>query len=326
MKETCVENSEYAFLIGKIRALESRLIHPSLFYQLVEAPSFSELCSILSNTSYQDSGESPLLMEYSLEENLLREARELYKLSPSPSPIEPFLWRWEIPFLKKVFRSLVLDSQVEFKGKVFLDHEVYQETCKTKNPFLLPPPFSIWLQKALHTKEEKEDFLAGEISIEKDFLMETIRTPFPLLREYFIQEIDFYNLKLILRRLKNSPLPLESLLPGGTIPSYYLHLLSKGEIDHFIHYLASTSYEILAREGLTHWKEKGEFWKIEFNFWVLRLKILSPANYSPFLPEALYYYLLKKENEIRNLRWIIHSKFAGWEEEKIKERLGPFNV
>ncbi|NOZ64510.1 MAG: V-type ATPase subunit [Caldiserica bacterium] len=325
MKETAVENIEYAFLVGKIRCLEARLIHPSLFYQLVDTASFNDIRALLSSTSYKDLGESLLSMESLLEENLLREANELQELSPLPSPVAPFLQRWDIAHLKKAFRSIALDSPVEFNRKAYLAPRLYEKACHTKDPLLLPPPFSLWLRKALQIKEE-DSFLAGELSIETSFLLESLNTPFPLIREYFRQEIDFYNLKLALRKLKNSPLPLDFLIPGGAIYLNHFHLLARGEVDAFIRYLTTTSYTLLAQDALPYWKEKGESWRIELNFWKLRLKILSPANYSPFIPEAVFYYLLKKENEIRNLRWIIQSKSAGWEAEKIKERLGPFHA
>jgi len=325
MKETAVENVEYAFLVGKVRCLEARLIHPSLFYQMVDTASFNDIRALLSSTSYKDPGDSPLSMESLLEGTLLEEANELLALSPLPSPVVPFLQRWDIAHLKKTFRSMALDSPAEFKRKAYLAPQLYEKACHTKDPLLLPPPFSLWLRKALQIKEEN-NFLSGELSIEASFLLESLNTPFPLIREYFRQEIDFYNLKLALRKLKNSPFSLDFLIPGGSIYLRHFHLLARGEVDAFIRYLATTPYTLLAQDALPYWKEKGESWRIEINFWKLRLKILSPANYSPFIPEAVFYYLIKKENEIRNLRWVIQGKSSGWEEKKIKERLGPFHA
>ncbi len=317
------ENTEFAFLVGKVRCLESRLLHPSVFYQLAEASSLKDVHSILSVTPYHEL--DPFSdFESFMEENLLKEARELYEFSSLPSPVELFLWRWEIPHLKKLLRFFLLGSDVKIRSKVLFDPDLFYKVCETRNISLLPSPFSDWVRKSLPSK--KEELLRSEISIERFFLLESFNTSFPLLKEYFTQEIDFFNLKIALRKIKNPLFSSISFIPHGLIPFYQLNSLAKGDIGEFIRYIENTPYVLLARDGLSYWKEKRGTWRIEMNFWELRLRILSPADYSPFLPESLFYYLLKKENEIRNLRWIIFSKSFNLGENKIKERLGYFHV
>ncbi|HEX68366.1 MAG TPA: hypothetical protein ENG13_04810 [bacterium] len=319
MMENIAENPDYAFLVGKVRVLESRLIHPGVFYQLAELKSVEEIISHLS--PYYPLPKEGRMKEW---EEILEEAyfsifQELSSLSPDEELFLPFWWRWELINLNNLLDEFLGKRSISWKREYLLPLSLYERAGKEKNFRLLPLPYSLWLKTALEMEKEGEG--KGRKYLEEVYFKESlsISNSFPLLKKYLEQEIDFYNLKCFLRGLE------KEFLKGGKISVQDWKEVKEKGWNYLINLLKRSDYETLAEEGLPAYK-KNEVWRLEINLWKERFSLFSHTLYSPFIPETSLFYLLRKENEIRNLRWLLMGKVSGLPSKEIKERLGPFYV
>lgn len=323
----------YSYAVGRIRAMESRLLDRAKLERMIDADSAEEALKVLGESEY---GEylAELDSVHQYEAMLDKEMRRLYlemrRLSPDPEVVDFFALKFDYHNLKVIFKAHKLGESrdellVRELGNIpveVLAKAVAEEDFKDLPPhmrraaerlaaaFLLevdPQLVDLWLDSAMYA--EMAERLAA---LDSEFL-----------RQYLTYLIDLQNIKTYLRvrRANRSPEFLAAaLLPGGSLDMTRLVQLDE-PLEVLVERLMWGEYAKVVEEGVQSYLKTDtltRFEKLADDFLIRHIK---KAKYRAFGPEPLAAYLLAKENELKTIRIIMVGKINRLPTDEIRERL-----
>ena len=318
------EISEFGFSVAVIRVKETKLLKKDFLINLCGLEK-SEILKQFSGTIYEDflkDIKTPEDLDKSLNDALKYFYSEVEEVDFANCINSILRIRYDFFNLKYLLKAQVVNKEpfylFDFAN---IDTSFMKKAVIDKNYSVLPYPFSEIFREIL----EKIEILAPseiEIFIDKKMLIylfnKAVSFPFPILSEIIKMWIDYNNFMSFFRikklGLEFSDLE-ERLIKNGYIPiSFYkssfdlpleesVTLLSKGFYYKIFRHLDFSKENFL------------EDFEIAFeNFF---FEYLDQAKYIIFGIEPLIYYILRREREIKILRWIILSKFFEVEKEII---------
>lgn len=321
----------YGYAVGRVRALETRLIDRARLQRMVDAPDAAEAVRVLGETDYA-MAVAEMKDPGAFEQVLARELDLVYGLLTELAP-EDFIkllfgYRYDFHNLKVLVKS-------EAMGE---DHSDLLVDRGTVSPELLTALFS--------GGERLPDHLAGPLEAARAAfrasgdpqLIDTVldgalyellsrearRRGYKVIRRYVEASIDLANIRTFLRvrRLGKEAAFLEmALLGGGLIDRRRFLDLYSQPLVVFASALADTPYGQIVAEGVKAAETGAQFTGLEKLADDFLLAIAKEARYIPLGPEPLFAYVLAKESEIRNIRIILAGKVNGVPAEIIRERL-----
>ncbi|NLM47170.1 MAG: V-type ATP synthase subunit C [Firmicutes bacterium] len=324
----------YAYAVGRIKVMETRLLDRDRIERMVEAKSAEEALKVLSESEYSDYlAELADVHEYEkiLSAELLRIYRELRLLSPEEKIIAFFARKYDYHNLKVLFKAAHLKeqrpelllpglgnipleelvravSENDFRNLPLRMQEAAQKlVAKFAEDGFDPQLVDLWLDQALYAE------LADDVRKRKN----------KYLRDYFTSLVDLTNIKTFLRvrRLQRSKNFLAAvLLPGGSLDLLTMLDLSD-PLEVILDRLASTPYAQVVAEGVQLFQQTDtltRYEKLADNFLLERVR---QAKYVTLGPEPVIGYLLAKENEIKIIRIVLTGKINRLPVEEIRERL-----
>jgi len=353
-----MNNANYAYAVGRIRALENQLLRMIDFERLLETESAEAVLEELSDTDY---GEHLTRIKNTsdFEFILNEELKKVYKLTSELS-LDPEITN--LFFLKKDLHNL----KVLLKSK-------YVPTLAVEDYLIDLGLFSLSDLRNMVEKNDYSNF--GNLTIQGaikqairqfelthqaeliDYVLDAAIYELSLttVREYrntfleklFQLEIDTINLKTLVRFIvarKDKRYLKDVLIYGGDIPyEFFLKALTENEKEvrqkiHQERYRNIVVYEenIGAKErrlpflenyekilvaGINYWEKNRSFSYLEKLIDDHLTQYLKRAKYISLGIEPLIAYLLAKETEIKNIRTIIVGKLNRLPEETIRERL-----
>ncbi len=234
----------------------------------------------------------------------------------------------------EVFEQAI-DADLEEALKLFVESDLYSTEL-----------LHVLDSKGLETILSKEltqlkSLMAGLIP-DKELLaiieMETLRDAgvfikdigSDFLQDYLRHAIDMHNIKTFLRlwALKEPERRLrEELLDNGFIgiadfirlyPGDLAAFLYRLEFVHKHNYIIDYSYDL--REAVENIAKEGTFTALEKAIADFLIRILMPAKYMSFGPEAVLAYYFARVNEINLIRLIILAKLNNLNMDLVKER------
>ncbi|HEX30664.1 TPA: hypothetical protein ENG04_11345, partial [Candidatus Poribacteria bacterium] len=116
LPELFSEDTRYAFAVGKIRVLETRLLSRAELQRMMEAPSAQEALSVLMDSPYEEflsTLSSPLQFEEALNAELERTYRMIDKLSQDKGLTDIFRVRWDYHNLKVLLKAFYMGLEAE---------------------------------------------------------------------------------------------------------------------------------------------------------------------------------------------------------------------
>lgn len=142
-----------------------------------------------------------------------------------------------------------------------------------------------------------------------------------IVREVVSTEIDARNIMTVLRMKADGATPREirwRLIENGAIPRKEMELLIREEFDEILKHLKNYPFFQYIKEGI----EKRDLSKIEQGLkrYILK-KAEKLAYYRPISILPVINYLMRKENEVSNLRLIARGKELNLREDLIRENL-----
>ncbi|NMA92738.1 MAG: V-type ATP synthase subunit C [Firmicutes bacterium] len=328
-----VSKNKYAYAVGRVRVLETRLFDYGRLDRMLEAATAEESLKVLAESSYGNHfAEATGVHDFEiiLSKEMAYVIAEFEKMSPQPEMVALMALNQDFHNLKVLFKCKYLGRQGE-------------------EPLL--PPGMIPL-KRLRSGVEEENFRDLPPVIRRaaeNILMEFALSPDPqlielhldralfemklavareggsvFLVELFQREIDLLNINTFLRvkKMGRSKEFLQlALLPGGLLEeALFLNLLGEG-LEGLIDRLANSPYGEIAAEGIRGWMEEGSAIRLEKLADDYITGYLRQRKSPPFGLEPLIGYLWGKQIEIKNIRLILVGKINGLPVEAIRERL-----
>ncbi|MBD3181225.1 V-type ATP synthase subunit C [Candidatus Poribacteria bacterium] len=331
------ENTGYAYAVGRIRAMETRLLNGTDITRLLEADSAAEVIKILSEGEYEKtmSGISDI-MDF---ETALNQEREyvynlIDELSLDPQLSQIFRIKWDFHNLKVLLKSNYQDGSVsqdalvesgtipieDLKQKIQPDEEAGNVN--------LPQYINDALDEAKESYEEDQNPQVIDIVIDRhmhSFMYKSAEDADNNFMTGYLKAIaDLTNIKSFIRikSLDETMRLLDAvLLPHGSLDKQFYIKQFDETVDNFAASLSNTPYAQVVAEGLRSWPEDKSLAVYERLSDEYFMDFIRKAKYMVFGVEPIIGYLLAKEHEMKLIRIIVIGKLNDLPSDAIKERL-----
>jgi V/A-type H+-transporting ATPase subunit C len=333
------DDTRYTCAVGKIRALETRLIRKERFIQMCDADSAENAVKLLLDTDYGPSL-SELRTIGNFEDILKNEARNVIELisffSNDPELTNAFRLRIDFNNLKLLLKAEHLaetEDTTEFVNRHLIEGglvppERLKKLLKSGSIQELPVELSFVARKAKEALKENNDPQLIDIILDSVFfsLLKKRIGGNCLFEKYLERSVDLLNIKNFLRvrqKDKGKDFLEKMFLPGGRLDEK-LFLTSIDDIDDREGSLLSRSpheYEELVSQGIKYYQENNSWKELERLSDDYAMSALSEAKWIAFGIEPLIAYLFAKEIEIKNIRMIIAGKLNRMPKELLRETL-----
>ncbi|MFH1784243.1 MAG: V-type ATPase subunit [bacterium] len=316
-------DTRYAYAVGKIRALESRMITSSKMEMLAQVETMDVLIHELGDTEYADilsnSRDAHDLTE-KLDNYLCNVYRMLRALSLDPEIIDIFLLAHDIENLKMLLKAGLNSSEVQVSPgpKGLFPPEELKQMVQRKNYAGLP---ALIADAAVHAPVEAKknsDSQLIDIILDKaiyEYAMGVfVKHKNAFLKAVFEKKADLTNIKTFLRlkmRGKSKEMLGRLLVSGAKIPKDVFLILYESPAEDLFAKLATSDYGRLLNKVNDDFKKTGSLSVLETLFDDYILSFIQNAKSTVFGVEALAGYAFGKEYEVRNLRTIILAKAYG---------------
>lgn len=322
----------YAYAVGRVRALETRLIDKSKLNRMIEAPSPDEVLKILAETDYATAVaglNSYHDFETVLTDELGRTFTELQKMSPRPEIIAMLMLRFDVHNLKVLFKAKYLEIEPELllpmgasplsklqDGVTGLDFREF-------SPRLRSAAEQIAEEFALTRDSQVIDLILDRFLF-TELIQSSREARSSFLEGFFQKQIDLTNIKTFIRvqRMgRDREFLKKVLLPHGRLtPDLFTRFLGE-PLESLARELAMSEYGPLVEEGVREWLDRESLVRLEKLADDFITASLQCGKQNPFGLEALIGYLWAKEIETINIRLIMVGKINKLPEEAIRERI-----
>ena len=326
-------NDRYAYAVGRVRAMETRLLDRGKVDRMVEAKSADEALKVLSESEYAEylaDLSSVHQFEKVLDAELRRIYLELRKIAPEKELIAVFAKKFDYHNLKVLIKANKLGEKrdellVPDVGNIALTElirAVGDDDYSNLPPRMRQAAEKLSEQFRLEADPQMVDLLLDRAMYEEILeLVDDLKSPF--LKGYFTNLLDLINIKTYLRvrRINRQKDFLEqALLPAGDVDMMKLVQLME-PLEVLVDRLAFTRYAHVIEEGVQTYQKTDTLTRYEKLADDFLIKYIKQAKYLTFGPEPIVGYLLAKENEIKMIRIIMVGKINQLPVEEIKERL-----
>ena len=333
------ENTKYAYAVGRLRALEVKLLDSTAIARLLEAESASELLKTLSEGEYEGSLSNikePADFETALNVEMERIYNLIDELSLDPQLTEIFRAKWDFHNLKVLLKSSFLEESDSNRDDILITSglipiESLKSAVEPEDEWVsdrLPEYIVNTLEDARAEYEESQSPRMIDVVIDnhlQSFLYQRAADyPNAFLCGYFEAVADLANIKSFIRikMLEESMRLLEAvLLPYGSLGEERFLRQFDETVENFAAMLSNTPYAEVMAEGIRGWSEEhslAAYERLSDNYLINYIK---PAKYIVFGVEPLIGYLLAKEHEMKLIRIIMIGKLNDLPAEAIRERL-----
>lgn len=320
----------FTFAVGRIRVFESRLLEPSIFYQLADSQNSGEMESLLNATPYGRRA-SAFNFDDSLDKEEIITLNELKSLVRDHRFLLPFFFKRDFHNLKLLAKSKFAKVDAGWLKEGLIKKEIISKAIIENDVLSLPKVYKDYLNEALGVYKKKNQWQMVDAMLDKKLYGEIFKVTegLPFVNQFFKIEVDLLNIKSFIRckrRVADVELFVQLFIDGGLLGRTFFIEMYEESIDRLSEKLEFTPYHILSEKGIPYLKETERFYKIEQSCYSVLLDYLSHAKYTAFGYEPLLRYLFLKINELRNLRTVFVNKSHGVQPEEIKARMGPFSI
>ncbi|HHX88121.1 MAG TPA: V-type ATP synthase subunit C [Firmicutes bacterium] len=328
-----VSKTKYAYAVGRVRVLETRLLDKGKFDRMLEATSAGEVLKVLAETSYS-SYLAELTGAYEFETILRKEMANVLadfeKMSPQPELVALIALSYDLHNLKVLFKNKYLgveNTDILFPAGAIplhrLKYAVEDENFR-EFPEVLRRAGEQILDEFVVSRDPQLIDLYLDRALFELRLTSAQKARSGFLEGLFQRQVDLLNLNTFLRVKKmgrSKDFLKQALLPGGLIAGELLLELLDESLEELISRLSTTRYSAVSGEGIREWMDTGTATRLEKLSDDFITAYLQRGRHSPFGLEPLIGYLWAKQVEIKNIRLVMVGKINGLPTEAIRERL-----
>ncbi|MGM0651178.1 MAG: V-type ATP synthase subunit C [Bacillota bacterium] len=327
-----IDDTIYAYAVGRIRALETRLVDRARLERMIDASSAEEALKVLAESDYANAI-AELADVHDFESILAAELKNTYDLildiSPRPELISIMALRYDVHNLKVLFKAKYLGVKSDLLmpvGSLDLDKmefAVAEDDYRDLSPMLRQAAEDIGEDFLVNRDPQVIDLYLDRVLY--DQLVTSAREKgVKFLEGLFVRQIDLTNLRSLVR-VKRMGLDRELLkkifLPHGSIQLDRLIAMLDEPLESLITVLSMSDYADLAAEGVRDWIDKGTASRLEKLSDDYITAYLKRSKWTPFGLDPLVGYLWAKEIEIKNIRLVLVGKINQLPAEAIRERI-----
>jgi V/A-type H+-transporting ATPase subunit C len=332
-KDTKKNDTQYAYSVSRIRAIERKLLDKGKLDRMVEAKSPEEALKVLQEADYGNLGsDSANIYEY---ENLLgEEYTKVYNLlkeiAPEPDVFDLFLISNDYHNLKVLLKAefsgqddngLLIESGSIPSGKL-------KTMIRDRNMSNMPAIMKKAVEECIETYNKTLDPQVIDIILDKAIFKQmkdtSIKSGNKFIKDLVTLFIDLANIKVFLRVKalnKSFDFLQKILIPEGSINIKLFIENLDNPLDSIIDALQFTSIGPYLQEGIENFKVTGTLTKFEKLSDNSIMDYVKKSKYVSLGIEPLVGYLMAKEMEIKNARIVMVGKINNISNEVIKERL-----
>ncbi|MBN2306995.1 V-type ATPase subunit [Candidatus Peregrinibacteria bacterium] len=330
------DNSQYAYIVGRLRALETKMLNAGMLERLIDAPGASEVFRALNDLPLvTDSLGDYEVQDFSkvLSGALLSMKELLIQMAPYPEALK-FLWhKYDFHNLKVALKAKVTGQGYEevnhaLSGLGTIGPEAWQGFVleDKKIPLTKELDKKINFIKELYEKDANPQIINTVID---QHYLETLKAisdqlGSSMIEMYLKRLIDFSNLRAFIRvtELKKDRSVLEKLLlPGGFVKmDLYLNAFERGyeELRQALERpIGSDDLSV----ALEKFMEEKTLIVAEKHAFKLQQEFMARSNTISFGPEPVFSFFWRFENHMLILRAILVGKLNGLSNEVISEHM-----
>lgn len=321
-------DTRYAYAVGRIRALESRLISPEDMERLLDEETQQEVLRTLSEfpdyAPVLSTGEAQ--PEEILEEQLLQAHKTVSELSLGSKVIQSLRLKYDFHNLKVLLKAKLLDREPNgFSAVAFLPREQLERIVKERTLDLSAGRFvGETIHAAVMLMDESTAPDTVDTMLDRHYYGVFLKSLSvnPFLEEYARRTIDLLNLRTFWR-VQAMGWPeeklAETLLPGGLLDdSFFLEEFATPIAD-FVPRVKDGVYRRILQEALHAHQGRGDLAVLDKLADDYLIQFLQRTKYYCFGLEPLVGYLAAKENEVMRLRTILFGKEEGIPADALQE-------
>ena len=324
----------YAFMSGKIRALETKLPDMIDLERMIDAPSFDDAYKVLNDTHYSDKllDIAPHEFEILLKKDM-SELKELFvKYLPSKKLAQLLFLKDDWNNIKVLLKAKYSNQEVNQNKlssngniaiTVLTDYIIAEAKMQKMND-----SFKKRINHVMHTLDS--DFSAENVDLLCDqAYFSQLWDKSKIVKETFIKDyvqllIDRANARLVFRALafgKNDSFTQSMISENGKVSAKELrNCLKENNFDRAIE-LFRLKMPHLATQSLMIFAEQRSLKKLERSLDIWMETLMAQAQYKVLGPEVIIEYFQRKINSITNIRMVLVSKLNEMPSFKIRNRL-----
>ncbi|HHW49563.1 MAG TPA: V-type ATP synthase subunit C [Clostridiaceae bacterium] len=325
--------TEYVYAVGRIRAIEKKLLDKSGIERMLDAKSPEEALKVLVDAGYGSNvGDASNPFHY---ENLLKEEQKkvfklLKEIAPEPEVFDLFLLRNDYHNIKTVLKAEFLgqDSSDILVDSGSIEVNKLKAMIRDRNFKEIPEIMKEAIEECMDLFNRTGDPQVIDVILDKanfrQMKEKAEESKYSFLINIVENMIDLTNIKIFLRTRnvgKSWDAIQKMLLPGGTVENSLFFESMNDSLEDFIKKLKQKPYGAICEEGIESFKNTGSFTGFEKLVDNYMISLVKKAKYKAFGIEPLIGYLIAKENEIKNARIVMVGKINNIPNEVIKERL-----
>ncbi|MBS3985981.1 MAG: V-type ATP synthase subunit C [Selenomonadales bacterium] len=326
-------DSRYAYAVGRIRVLETRLLDMAKLSRMIEAKNADEAMRILGETEYADLV-SRAAGPHDYAQVTAGEITRVYSLMKKLLPDEPLV---DLFLIKYDIHNMKVALKAHFQGKSF-DHllidaglvpaKLMTYVCQQEKFPGVPEEYYGFAAAAARAYEDSKDPKVIDVVLDRLQYSHTIafaeQHGYAFLARLLASQADLANMKSLVRtkRLgRGRDFLAENLLAGGTMPqAAFLEAVTE-DYPAIVGRFSGSPYRAVVEQGIGALLEGRGLTTLEKLSDGFLTELSRKARFQAFGPEPIINYILAKENEVRNIRIIMIGKLNGVPNEEIRERL-----
>ena len=322
--------NKYAYAVGRIKALETKLLDRSKIDRMIEAENVGDVLRVLSETEYGDmiaEIKSAEEFEGILYMGLKRTYSVTRSFYPDPELVDLFTLKYDFHNLKVLLKSKLSDQGAE---ELLIDLGVIADVVSklmkediSEISKKLPEGYARAVERTMDEFNTSKDpqIIDACLDAEMFALMREFASQSKFLLELLQRYIDLANIKMLIRSKKLSKSKRfvgYALLENGSLHKDDLLKIYDRSLDAMISELCRSEYGEIITEGAEHYEKEGSLFWFEKLFDDMIMEHVKKAKYVAFGLEPLAGYIIAKENEIKLIRMILMGKLNEIPSEEIK--------
>jgi V/A-type H+-transporting ATPase subunit C len=330
------DNSKYAYIVGRLRAMDTKMLNASVLDRLMEAPGAAEAFRSLNDLSLVASS----LNDYEVQDfnKVLADSTQnmkelLIQMAPYPELLD-FLWyKYDFHNLKVALRAKITEYGYEDVNHAIsplgtVDAEAWQAFVLEDKSIPLMKDLGKLVATAAELYEKTNDPQVINMVVDQQYVLMlkevADKMKSGMLDAYLKRVIDFSNLRAFIRvtELSKDRQDLEKLLLSGGFVKTDLFLTSfERGYDDLKQALEKPIGSDDLSKALDKFLETKNLITIEKEVFRLQQDFMAKSSVVTFGPEPVFAFFWKFENHMVILRSILVGKLNGLSNDTISEHI-----